>query len=58
MQQNEETKHFKFMTYLKLCEVERKIGNDQQCQKYIEEAEKVIHDLYKKENHSILVSKF
>jgi len=46
------------MTYLKLCEVERKIGNDQQCQKYIEEAEKVIHDLYKKENHSILVSKF
>ena len=56
MQRTDEIQHFIFMTYLKLCGVVRKIGDDQQCRQLIEKAEEMIPDLRKKENYTILVS--
>ena len=55
MQRTDEIKHFIFKTYLKLCGVVRKIGDDQQCRQHIEKAEEMIPDLHT-ENYAILVS--
>jgi len=45
MDETEETKHFKFMTFLNLSSVSHKIGDDKLCEFYIKKAEEIIDDL-------------
>ena len=59
MEESEEIKQFRFMTYLNLSLVARKIGNIKFCEKYIKKAEAMIKNLF--ENPStdpLLVSSY
>ena len=46
MKQTEETKQLKFMTYINLSSIARKIGDDYKCEEYIKHAEAMIDDLF------------
>ena len=62
MEGTEEIKQFRFMTYLNLSSVARKIGNNRLCEKYIKKAEAMIEDLFENPStddpYSLLVSSY
>ena len=64
MEETEEVKQSKFMTYLNLSSVVRKIGNNGLCEDYMKLAEAMIKDLFENSptndlyDNSLLVSSY
>ena len=55
MQSTEEVEYFKLVTYLKLCTIQRKMGDDQRCKEYIKKVKEMLSNLYEDKKYAILV---
>ncbi|XP_065894706.1 uncharacterized protein [Dysidea avara] len=54
MQSTEEVEYFKLVTYLKLCTIQRKMGDDQRCKEYIKKVKEMLSNLYEDKKYAIL----